>query len=393
MSPQAPRRTSARLGAAGLLAVGVLAGVAGVRTLADDPAVGSASPAAAPAALPVAFTSSAAPDGMQPWSAPLVVGARDGELVDVVALGPDEASLAGEVAAGTWTSTGQLLPSSTYRVTVVARDAAGQERERPLVVRTAAADTVLTAGLSPGDDAVVGVGQPVAVRLDRPVRDPAAREALEARLSVQSEPAVQGAWRWIHDRELHWRPAQFWPAGTTVSVRADLERLPLPDGIWGSGVRTSQFEVGEAVVSTVDVAAHTMTVTRNGQVLRVLPASMGTPDNPTRGGTHLVLEKYPSKVLDSDTVGLPGEYETEVDWAVRLTYSGTFTHAAPWSVAAQGVRNVSHGCVNLSPADAQWFYELTQRGDVVQVVGTDVPPKLDDPGAVDWNLTFEQWRA
>jgi lipoprotein-anchoring transpeptidase ErfK/SrfK len=92
-----------------------------------------------------------------------------------------------------------------------------------------------------------------------------------------------------------------------------------------------------------------MTVTRNGEVLRVLPASMGTPDNPTRGGTHLVLEKYASKVLDSDTVGLPGEYETEVQSAVRLTYSGTFTHAAPWSVKDQGVRNVSHGCINLSP--------------------------------------------
>jgi lipoprotein-anchoring transpeptidase ErfK/SrfK len=116
-------------------------------------------------------------------------------------------------------------------------------------------------------------------------------------------------------------------------------------------------------------------------VLRVLKASMGTPDNPTRGGTHLVLEKFASKVLDSDTVGLPGEYETEVASAVRLTYSGTFTHAAPWSVAQQGVANVSHGCINLSPADAQWFFDLATRGDVVHVVGTDVPPKLDDPGA------------
>ena len=106
---------------------------------------------------------------------------------------------------------------------------------------------------------------------------------------------------------------------------ADLEGLPLPDGVWGSGVRTSRFEIGDEVVSTVDVTAHTMAVTGNGEVLR---ASMGTPQNPTRGGTHLVIEKYASKVLDSDTVGLPGEYETEVDWAVRLTYSGTFTHAA-----------------------------------------------------------------
>ena len=164
-----------------------------------------------------------------------------------------------------------------------------------------------------------------------------------------------------------------------------------PGGAWGSGVRTSRFTVGDAVVSTVDVAAHTMTVTRNGEVLRVLKASMGKPEHPTRGGTHLVLEKDATRVMDSDTVGLPGAYRTEVQWAVRLTYSGTFTHSAPWSVADQGVRNVSHGCINLSPEDAKWFYDLARRGDVVHVVGTDEPPLPDDPGSVDWNVPFEEW--
>jgi lipoprotein-anchoring transpeptidase ErfK/SrfK len=381
-----------RLLAVALLVAGVTVGAVAVQAASDGPTAAPA-PAQAAVAVPAAFASSTGADGAQPWSAPLVVGAHDGELLDVVALGPDDAPLAGAVTAGTWTSTGQLLPSTVYRVSVTVRDAAGQERTRPLVVRTAAAERVLTAALSPGDDAVVGVGMPVTVRLDGPVSDPAAREALAARLSVESEPSVRGAWRWMNDAELHWRPAEFWPAGTQVSVRADLERLPLPDGTWGSGVRTSQFRIGEAVVSTVDVAAHTMTVTRGGEVLRVLKASMGKPEHPTRGGTHLVLEKDATRVMDSDTVGLPGEYRTKVDWAVRLTYSGTFTHSAPWSVAQQGVANVSHGCINLSPDDAKWFYDLARRGDVVQVVGTDVPPKLDDPGAADWNLTFDQWRA
>jgi lipoprotein-anchoring transpeptidase ErfK/SrfK len=120
---------------------------------------------------------------------------------------------------------------------------------------------------------------------------------------------------------------------------------------------------------------------------------MGSPEFPTRGGTHLVLEKDATRVMNSDTVGLPGAYTTRVEHAVRLTYSGTFTHAAPWSVKDQGVRNVSHGCVNLSPEDARWFYDLARRGDVVQVVGTDVPPLPDDPGSMDWNMSFEQWRA
>lgn len=342
---------------------------------------------------PTVLVASVDASRQQPWATPLEIVVHDGVLLDVSALGPGDEPLAGQVSGGGWRSASGLVPSSMYKISVRVEDAAGEQRLRPLVVRTTAAERVLTAALSPGDDAVVGIGQPVAVRLDAPVRDLAARAALERRLTVASEPAVPGAWRWMTDTELHWRPAQFWPAGTRVDVRADLDRLPLPDGVWGSGIRTSRFTIGAAVVSTVDVAAHTMTVTRDGEVLRVMKASMGRPEFPTRGGTHLVLEKHAQRVLDSDTVGLPGEYEVEVDSAVRLTYSGTFTHSAPWSVADQGVRNVSHGCINLSPDDARWFYELARRGDVVQVVGTDVPPKLDDPGAADWNLTFEQWRA
>ena len=174
---------------------------------------------------------------------------------------------------------------------------------------------------------------------------------------------------------------------------SDLDRLALPGGTFGSGRRTSGFRIGEAVVSTVDVAAHTLTVTRGGEVLRVLKASMGAPEFPTRGGTHLVLEKAAARVMDSDTVGLPGAYELEVEWAVRLTYSGTFTHSAPWSLASQGVANVSHGCINLSPDDARWFFEQVRRGDVVEVVNATEGPKLSDPGAADWNLDFAQWRA
>lgn len=383
------RRPTVLLAWLSALAVLLGGGAAFALTSSDGP------PAAADAEVPepVLSATSLGPDGTQPWAQPLQVEATGGQLLAVTALGTDDAELDGELSGGVWRSGGGLVPSSTYRVTGTVRDLAGDERKRPLVVRTSAPQKVLTAALSPGDDAVVGVGQPVVVRLAAPVADADAREAVEARLSVTTEPEVRGAWRWVHDAEVHWRPAEYWPEGTQVAVRAELERLALPDGTWGSGVRTSHFEIGDRIVSTVDVAAHTMTVRRGEQVLRTMKASMGTPENPTRGGRYLVLEKYESKVLDSDTVGLPGEYETEVDSAVRLTYSGTFTHSAPWSVAKQGVANVSHGCVNLSPEDARWFYELARRGDVVEVVGTDVPPLPHDPGSVDWNMTFEQWRA
>ena len=385
------RRPTVLLAWLSALAVLLAGGAAFSLTSGDSPA--SATAVAADVPEPVLSARTLGPDGTQPWESALEVVVADGELLGGAALGSNDEELDGELSGGVWRSTSGLVPSSTYRVTGTVRDAAGDERKRPLVVRTSAPERVVSAALSPGDEAVVGVGQPVVVRLDAEVTDPDAREALVERLSVESEPEVRGAWRWVHAAELHWRPAEFWPSGTQVSVRADLERLALPDGAWGSGVRTSRFEVGDRVVSTVDVANHTMTVRRGDEVLRTMKASMGTPENPTRGGTFLVLEKYASKVLDSDTVGLPGEYETEVDSAVRLTYSGTFTHAAPWSVAKQGVANVSHGCVNLSPEDARWFYELAKRGDVVEVVGTDVPPLPHDPGSVDWNMTFDQWRS
>jgi lipoprotein-anchoring transpeptidase ErfK/SrfK len=361
----------------------------------------ASAPGSTPLAAPRAVTplppvqlvaSTVAADGVQPWDSPLKVTAQNGELVDVAAVGPDGAPVPGSTAGGVWTSTGPLVPLTTYQLTATVRDGAGHEVRQPLAVRTSAPTRVLRATLDPGDDAVVGVGLPAAVHLDRAV-PVASRAALVQRLTVTTTPAVEGAWRWVSDRELHWRPAQFWAPGTSVEVTADLDRLPLPGGVWGTGKHTTRYRIGDAVVSTADVNAHTVTVTRNGQVLRVLKASMGKPERPTRNGVDLVLEKNSTIVMDSDTVGLPGEYKTKVDWAVRLTYSGTFAHAAPWSVADQGVRNVSHGCINLAPADAKWFYDLVKRGDPVQVVGSPVAPLPYDPGSMDWNMSFEQWKT
>jgi lipoprotein-anchoring transpeptidase ErfK/SrfK len=355
----------------------------------------SAAPTAAtaPTATPVTLVAqSVSADGAQPWDAPIQVTTADGQLVDVVAIGPDDAPVPGVLSGATWSSTGPLKPSTTYRLTATVRTG-GKKVERPLVVRTSAPTHVLKAVLDPGDGSVVGVGLPAEVHLSAAVNDAAARAAVVQRLTVTTTPAVDGAWRWVSPSELHWRPAAFWAAGTVVDVKADLEGLALPGGVWGTGAHTTHYRIGDAVVSTADVNAHTLTVTRNGQVLRVLKASMGKPTRETRNGVDLVLEKNSTIVMDSDTVGLPGEYKTKVDWAVRLTYSGTFTHAAPWSVGDQGVRNVSHGCVNLAPADAKWFYDLVKRGDPVQVVGSPVAPLPHDPGSEDWNIPFEQWKS
>lgn len=348
----------------------------------------------APVAVPAA-TVVGVRGGRVPWDQPLRLAVSSGTLTAATVTDPDGAGVPGQLTPTGWRSTGTLVPGATYHATLTVQDAADALHALPLTADTSLADRVVTAALSPGDDAVVGVGKPIAVTFDRDVEDAAARAALVSRLTVQARPAVPGAWRWMDDRTVHYRPATFWKSGTEVDVRVDLHRLGLPDGTWGSGVRTSSFTVGAALVSTVDVQAKTMTVRRDGKVLRVLRASMGRPEFPTRNGTFLVLEKHRRKVMDSATVNLPPgspAYRTEVEHAVRITNSGTFTHGAPWSVKDQGVRNVSHGCINLSPADAAWFYGLAQRGDVVVVEGSTQGPNSWDAGSRDWNMSFEEWQ-
>ncbi|MCU1693754.1 MAG: hypothetical protein JWM64_2845 [Frankiales bacterium] len=379
--------------AAGALATAVLAGGVAV-------ALSSGSSAAVPAAqsAPVAVPSVSLPDavgGRVPWQAPLRVAVADGVLTALSATGPDGTGLAGALTPSGWTSTATLFPAATYRVTATVRDTADRVHTLPLALQTTLADKLLKAALSPGDDAVVGVGKPIQVSFARDVTSAADRAAVVARLKVVATPRVEGAWRWMDDRTVHYRPAEFWAKGTKVRVSVDLQRLALSDGVWGSGGRTSSFTVGSALVSTVDVAAHTMTVRRDGEVLRVMKASMGKPEFATRNGTFIVLEKFRKRIMDSATVNLPPgtpAYRTAVEHAVRITNSGTFTHGAPWSVRSQGVANVSHGCINLSPSDAAWFFDQARRGDVVVVKNSTREALSYDAGSRDWNMSFEAWK-
>ena len=195
--------------------------------------------------------------------------------------------------------------------------------------------------------------------------------------------------------ELHYRPADYWAKGTTISASADLRRLQLSKGTWGYGDATTVYSIGSRLIATVDVTKHVMDVVQDGRLLRTVKVSTGRDKYPTKGGVHLVLEKTKLKIMDSATVGIPrkspeGYYE-KVPNSVRISYSGEFVHSAGWSVEDQGVRNVSHGCVNVSPEDAAWFFDLVKRGDVVDVINASVPPKLSDPGMSDWNIPFSSW--
>ncbi|KDF00116.1 hypothetical protein Y900_014500 [Mycolicibacterium aromaticivorans JS19b1 = JCM 16368] len=226
---------------------------------------------------------------------------------------------------------------------------------------------------NPVNGAMVGVAKPIIINFARPIAN---RPMAEQAIHISSVPPVPGAFYWLTDTQVRWRPYNFWPAGTIVNIDA-------------SGAKSS-FRVGDAVVATADNATHQMTITRNGKLEQTFPMSMGKPGHDTPNGTYYVLEKFPDIVMDSATYGVPSDspdgYKVHVKLAVRIDNQGNFVHSAPWSVGDQGKRNVSHGCINLSQANAQWFYDNFGSGDPI-IVKNSVGTYNKPDGADDW-----QWQ-
>jgi lipoprotein-anchoring transpeptidase ErfK/SrfK len=292
-----------------------------------------------------------------------------------------------------WVSTGVLAPATRYRVVADAVDDAGTPAREQTTFTTLRPRAELRAAIMPLDGETVGVGLPIGVWFNQPVAD---RAAVERRLQVSSSKRVTGAWHWFNDREVHYRPRSYWPAGAKVTLAARLAGTDAGGGLWGVADRTVSFRIGERRVSVVDVRTHRMKVTSGGRTLRVVPVSTGREKYPTTNGVHFVIEKNAVKLMDSSTVGIPrnspGGYYQKVAWSVRISNSGEFVHAAPWSTGSQGRANVSHGCVNLSTANAQWYFGLTRRGDVVEVRGSPKRPGASF-GVVDWNMSWSRWLA
>ena len=232
----------------------------------------------------------------------------------------------------------------------------------------------LPPSFNPVNGSMVGVGKPIIINFQRPIVD---RPMAEQAIHISSNPPVPGKFYWMSNTQVRWRPLDLWPKDTTVLIDA-------------SGAK-STFRTGESLVATIDDKAHQMTVTRNGKVEKTFPVSMGKPDgkHETKNGTYYVLEKFADIVMDSATYGVPNTspdgYKLKVQDAVRIDNSGSFVHSAPWSTGDQGKRNVSHGCINLSPANAQWFYDNFGSGDPI-VIKNSVGTYNQNDGAQDWQI-------
>lgn len=127
-----------------------------------------------------------------------------------------------------------------------------------------------------------------------------------------------------------------------------------------------------------------MTVTSNGKTVRTMPTSMGMGGTElvngqtisfwTQPGIYTVLDQANPVIMDSSTYGLPVNsrlgYKEKINYATRISTDGIYLHELEDTVWAQGNTNVSHGCLNLSRANAQWFYDFSLPGDVVEIRNT-----------------------
>lgn len=323
----------------------------------------------------------------------LEVGADHGDLLGVEVSSPQGRLPGRRRDDGTWRAAERLEPGTAYVVRARVSGPDGpQVRERRFRTVELSLAQQTYASVAPLAGETVGVGMPVVVQFDVPVTD---RAAMEREMHVEATPAQVGSWHWLSDTEVHYRPRDYWKAGSEVVVDLDVNGVDAGGGVYGQESREVAFTVGESHVYRVDAQAHTMQVLADGVLLRTIPITTGKAGFTTRSGTKVVMEKYESKRMDSETVGIGGDeaYDiADVQWAMRLTSSGEFIHAAPWSVGSQGSANVSHWCTGMSTEQAAWLYAMTRRGDVVEYTGTDRPMTLDN-GFGDWNATWREYRA
>lgn len=321
------------------------------------------------------------------------VSVQNAVLTHVDVTDPQGAYLAGayDVDHLSWRAGAPLAPGRDYAVSVVAVDDAGRSSNRHYGFHTAnlvGSDRLLVAEVSPGDGAEVGVAYPLTVTFNHPVTH---RRAVTEALDVETFPHVDGAWFWIDERTLDYRPETFWPAGTAVTLHADLEGVDAGDGLWGGANRTSDFTVGRAQVMDVDVQTHRMQVIRDGAAIATFPISSGKPGWETRNGIKVISEKLVDKTWYSSAINAPEQYVEHSQWAMRMTDSGEFIHDAPWNAKHLGEDNASHGCVGLSTEDMDWVWSHTLIGDPVIVAGSPVPYTELDNRIQDWNVAWDRW--
>ena len=321
--------------------------------------------------------------------APITVSAAGGKVTDV------EIQSGGDRVAGTlspdgtsWKSNGTLNVSQTYTVTATAANSAGATVKTTSTFTTLTPSSTFITSIFEGDHATYGVGMPIQLTFDKPITNKA---AVEQAMHLTSSQPVVGAWSWLDDKHLDFRPREYWPANTTVSFDGQLNGVQASPGVYGSADLTQTFLIGDSIIVVAGTQTHHMQVYKNGALQYDWPISTGQPGHDTPDGTYLTIDKgNPVEMKPSDIApGGPGYYDLKVPWSVRFTWSGDYLHDAYWSVGQQGSTDVSHGCVNMPPDAAQTYYQEEVPGDPVTITGSPLAGAVGD-GWTDWFSTWQQ---
>ncbi len=311
-------------------------------------------------------------------------------------------TVAGHISADgrSWTPDAALSRATAYTVTATARDAHGLPAVAHSSFTTVAPAGSFIGYYTPENGSTVGVGMPVSITFDKAITHKA---DVQSHITVSSSGGQQVAGHWFGAKRLDFRPADYWKPGTDVTLKLALDHVKGANGVTGVQDKTVRFHIGRAQVSTVDVKTQTMTVTRDGKVVRTVPVSTGSPEHPTYNGQMVISEKFTKTRMNGDTVGFGGEYDIpDVPHAMRLSTSGTFIHGNYWSPGdVFGATPTSHGCIGIRDlrgagdptTDAAWFYDNSLTGDVVVVKNSPDRTVAPDNGLNGWNMPWSQWVA
>lgn len=369
-----------------------------------DPVTTTTSPPPAPAGPKITTLPATKATEVSPIS-PVTVSVKTGALEVVTLTNPEGRQVSGKFSKSemTWTSTEPLGYNRTYTIEAFASGQDGTSSQSIGTFTTLKPRGTIFPSFFPNPKMkTVGIGQPMVVIFDKPPTD---RVAAERTLTVKTVPAVEGSWYWWDERTLHYRPETYWKPGTKITVTAKVYGVNLGSNMYGETDRTLNVKIGPSKIAKIDDATKQMEVFIDGEMVRTIPVSMGQSKEltvkgkkislVTPSGIYVAQEKYKVKRMSSATYGLPTDYDLgydkDIPLAVRISGGGVFVHSAPWSVADQGIRNVSHGCININPEAAKWFYKTFSFGDIVTVTGTSTNLKPTD-GFGDWNIPWGQWK-
>ena len=311
-----------------------------------------------------------------------------------------KAAKGGEVVGGSMQKGGSAWKIDTddldfgtkYKVTATAVDLRGKETTVNSSFKTFLPEKEVTITTNVWDGSTVGIGMPITVSFSEPVLNKAEMEQ-KLHVSTDSKKKVVGRWSWDSDTLVTYRPKKYWPGHTKVSLDAEIKGVDAGDGAYAMENVTRDFSIGTANTMYIDDRTKLMTFRQDGKVVNSIPVSMGKPGLATRSGIKVLLSKERNVVFTADVAESdPEYYRSDIAVAMRVTWSGEYIHSAPWSVGYQGNTNVSHGCINVSPGNAEWMIQNTNIGDIVEVVNTGRPQDLGN-GITVWNESWADWKA